>query len=146
MTLRKDYAYEALAASTGTDMQQGRGELNAALHSIRKQTTLTGQLLAGEIQVRARQYRRLMPDVVLTPNALAKHWVRVAEAAARPTGTNLHAADSRCPTCTGDRFVPIGDEQWSPCPDCGVEVSWWRYDGTRAVTLDPARTREMMHR
>jgi hypothetical protein len=142
-----DHAYEALAAVTGTDMNAGRGELNAALKSIRGQTPLTGQLLAGEIGVRARQYRRLMPEVVLTPTALAKHWIRVAEEAERPTGTNLHS-DARCPTCHGDRFVLVtDDDQYAPCPDCGpADVHWWRPDGSRASCPDPAQVRELMIR
>jgi hypothetical protein len=155
----RDLPYESLAEATGTDQTAGRGELNAALKSIRQQSTLTGQLLAGEIQVRARQYRQLMPDVVLTPNALAKHWHRVNVEAARSTGTNLHS-DARCATCEGDRFVPVGTtsietnfgrslevDQYAPCPDCGpADVHWWRPDGTRAACPDPAQVRELMTR
>jgi hypothetical protein len=145
--MKRDLPYEALAEATGTDQNAGRGELNAALKSIRGQTPLIGQLLAGEIKVRARQYRRLMPDVVLTPTALAKHWVRVAEEAERPTGTNLHST-GRCATCHGDRFVLVSDdEQYAPCPSCGpADVHWWRPDGTRVTCPDPGRVRELMIR
>lgn len=157
MSRPPDYPYEALAEATGTNQSTGRGELNAALKIIRQQTTLTGQLLAGEIKVRARQYRRLMPEVVLTPTALAKHWTRVAEEAERPSGVNLNSG-GQCPTCEGDHFVPVGTtaihtnhgrnlevETYAPCPDCGPQdVHWWRPDGSRAQTPDPGQVREMM--
>lgn len=79
-TRARDYAYEALAEVTATDLNAGRGELNAALKSIREQSEIEDDyLLADEIHERAKMYRALMPDVMLTPSALAKHWLRVFE-------------------------------------------------------------------
>lgn len=76
----RDYAYEALAEVTATDMQAGRGELNAALKSIREQSEIQDSyLLSAEIHERAKLYRSLMPNVMLTPSSLAKHWKRVFE-------------------------------------------------------------------
>ena len=77
---KRDYAYEALAEVTSTDMNAGRGELNAALKSIREQSEIADSyLLSAEIHERAKMYRHLMPDVLCTPSALAKHWKRVHE-------------------------------------------------------------------
>lgn len=88
----RDYAYEALAEVTSTDMNVGRGALNAGLRDIRAQSEVRDSFqLAREIRDRAGLYRELMPDVVLTPTALAKHWKRVKEASPRKVGTNLAA-------------------------------------------------------
>lgn len=89
----RDYAYEALAEVTSTDMAVGRGALNAALRDIRKQEPdLTDSyLLSAEIHDRAKMYRQVFPEVALTPTALSKHWLRVKEAAPKRGGTNLTA-------------------------------------------------------
>lgn len=93
----RDYAYEALAEVTSTDMDVGRGQLNAALKSIRSQSSdlEDSYLLAAEIHDRAKLYRALMPEVVLTPTALAKHWKRVKEASPKKIGANLHSGHSK---------------------------------------------------
>ena len=76
----RDYAYEALAEVTATDMDAGRGELNSALKSIRAQSEITDSyLLSAEIYDRAKMYRAVFENAVLTPSALAKHWKRVFE-------------------------------------------------------------------
>ena len=76
----RNYAYEALAEVTSTDMNIGRGQLNAALKSIRQQSEIEDSyLLSCEIHERAKMYRALMPNVMLTAPALAKHWKRVHE-------------------------------------------------------------------
>lgn len=82
----RDYAYEALAEVTATHPDEGRGQLNAALKSIRTQSEIEDSyLLSDEIHERAKMYRALFPDVALTPTALAKHWERVyAETQRRP--------------------------------------------------------------
>ena len=80
MARERDYAYEALAEVTATHPSEGRGQLNAALKSIRAQSEIEDSyLLSDEIHERAKMYRSLFPDVALTPTALAKHWVRVFE-------------------------------------------------------------------
>ena len=78
MTKERDLAFEVLAEVTGTDWNVGRGQLNAALKAIREQCDLEGAELAAEIEARAAMYRQVMPGIMLTPPALAKHWLRVA--------------------------------------------------------------------
>ena len=75
----RDYAYEALAEVSATDMNVGRGQLNAALKAIREQEPeLTDSyLLSVEIHERAKMYRAVFENAALTPTALAKHWQRV---------------------------------------------------------------------
>ena len=78
--MSRDYAYEALAEVTSTDMSVGRGQLNAALRDIRTQEPELASdsfLLSAEIHERAKMYRVVFSDAALTPNALAKHWHRV---------------------------------------------------------------------
>lgn len=163
MTKERDYAYEALAEVTGSDMNAARGELNSALKSIREQSeVMDSYLLADQIHTRSKLYRSLMPDAMLTPSALAKHWKRVWEEASRvkPKTTNAHASPSECQTCDGDRFVVVnlrsaGEkgvtganfEEYAPCPDCNhQDPTFYRFDGTRASPPDPAKVREMMDR
>ena len=75
----RDYAYEALAEVTSTDMNIGRGQLNAALRDIRAQEPkmTDSYMLSCEIFDRAKMYRAVFANAALTPNALAKHWQRV---------------------------------------------------------------------
>jgi hypothetical protein len=150
-------------------MEAGRGELNVSLKSIREQAGIEDSyLLAAEIHERAKAYRAVMGEgILLTAPALAKHWQRVAEEVERPKGTNLHADATACSTCKGDRFVLVSTrpakqsawmreqgievvpdaelEEYAPCPECGAqEISFWRFDGSRASVPDPARVREML--
>jgi hypothetical protein len=165
----RDYAFEALAEVTGTDWVQGRGELNTALKAIREQSEVQDSyLLADLIHERGKMYREVMPDVMLTPPALAKHWRRVAEEAVRknrPQSTNRHAQATGCTTCNGNRFVTVRlrpqeqtmwmkerrlvphptsfHEEVAPCPACHpVEVTYWRHDRTEFRSMDPAQVRE----
>jgi hypothetical protein len=165
----RDYAFEALAEVTGTDWVQGRGELNTALKAIREQTTEQDSYLLGDlIHERAKMYREAMPDVMLTPTALAKHWLRVLEEASRKNrvvSTNRHV-DTDCKTCGGDRFVtvrlrPQEQTMWmeehkiSPkqdsrheevacCPDCNpLEVSYFVF-GRKFRQMDPAAVRDAL--
>lgn len=169
MARERDYAYEALAEATNTDMDASRGELNVALKTIRQMADLEDATLAVEIHRRARGYRQMMGDgVLLTPTALAKHWHRVvAEVERKPAVTNASTAPTDCQTCGGDRFVVVGtrpvvaspwmdehkivppkdaaEEEVAPCPDCNpVEVSWYRPDGSHRTLPDPDRVRQMM--
>jgi hypothetical protein len=91
----RDYAFEALAEATNTDWNEGRGQLNASLASIRRQCEIEDDyLLSCEIHDRAKMYRALYSDVALTPTALAKHWLRVKEESSKKRGgANLHAPD-----------------------------------------------------
>lgn len=169
--MSRDYAFEALAEVTGTDWTTGRGELNAALKSIREETEVTDSyLLADLIHKRATMYRDVMPEVMLTPNALAKHWRRVLEESerkSRPQSTNRHSRTTACATCDGDRFVVVRlrppdqtiwmdehnikanakefHEEYAPCPDCNPqEITHRRYDGTPWRVMDPAAVREAL--
>ena len=91
--MARDYAYEALAEVTSTDQNVGRGQLNAALRDIRHQEPdiEDSYLLGAEIHDRAKMYRQMFPEVALTPNALAKHWIRVKQDAPKRAGANRHA-------------------------------------------------------
>lgn len=96
--MARDYAYETLAEVTSTDMNVGRGSLNAALRDIRKMEPAVASaedsyILSDLIHGAAKQYRQVFPDAALTPTALAKHWTRLPEEAKKLTrgGTNLHA-------------------------------------------------------
>lgn len=151
MTRERDYAFEALCESTGSDPRAERGKLNAALKSIREQMPemTDSYLLGAEIHERAKMYRRLMPEVVLTSTALAAHWKRVFEEANTKRGGTNQNAGLGCETCCGDRFVLVSSEpeQYAVCPDCNpADASFTRYDGTRFVLPDPAKVRELMNR
>lgn len=106
----RDYAFEALAEVTAADPAVARGELNAALRDIRKQEpdlapVSQSYLLGAEVHERAKMYRSVFPEIALTPNALAKHWTRVKEEAAKGrAGANLHADPP-------SRFPPSNREQ-----------------------------------
>ena len=167
----RDYAYEALAEVTDAHTEANRGELNVALKQIRQQCDLDGYELSLEIHTRAAQYRRVMGDALLTPTALAKHWVRVAAESGRTRGlTNQESkVGEACQTCGGDRFVVVGTrpaiqtvwmkergispaedaafEEVAGCPDCNPnQVTMRRWDGTLIATPDAARVRERMRR
>lgn len=120
---QRDYAFEALAEVTSTDWNAGRGELNAALKSIREQTPeiTDGYILHVEIHDRAKAYRQMFGDgITLTPSALAKHWKRVIEARPKPTATLSPAVQDDCPTCGGDKMIWVSDTATAPCPDCNA--------------------------
>ncbi len=113
-------SFEALAEATSTDWNTGRGELNKALALIREEMDgVEDDLLAPEILVRARLYRSLMPNVLLTPTALAKHWKRVVEI----TKPAVKKQTGPCGTCDDLRLVlahvdESGYETYKPCPAC----------------------------
>lgn len=164
----RDHAYEALAEVTNAHMEANRGELNVALKSIRAQTEIEdAYLLAVEIHEKAEAYRAAMPEVMLTPTALAKHWTRVEhEATARRPpvpATNQATPATECDTCGGDRFVPFAlrkptttiwmqqrgikadeaamIEEMAPCPHCNssADTGFRRHDGSYAHPPDPAQ-------
>ncbi len=167
--MARDFAFEALAEVTGTDWNTGRGELNAGLKSIREQTEVEDPYLLGDlIHTRAKMYREVMPDVMLTPTALAKHWRRVLEESAhrnRTQSTN-RTVNTECQTCGGDRFVVVRlrapsksawhlehgtepsktefYEEMAPCPDCNpIEITYW-VEGRKFRSMDAAEARKAM--
>jgi len=150
-----DVAYEALAQATSADMDGSRGELNRALKLIRDQTDAIGEHLASEIRTRAQMYRQQMPDVMLTPTALAKHWQRLEETAARrPHATNQSSAVTDCTLCGGDRMVlvqtrpaPNGAyEEYACCPSCNRSDSSYYLMGRKIQALDPDLVLQRMSR
>lgn len=165
----RDFAFEALAEVTHTDWEAGRGELNAALKSIRLQEPdiHDSYLLSCEIHDRAKMYAVVMGDeILLTPSALAKHWLRVKAEMPKPRPTISPAIPSRgdgthgpsvCETCDGDKMVLVairpsavnptsGFEEMAPCPDCNsdADADFWRGDGSRHRSPDPATIRMRM--
>lgn len=128
---QRDLSFEALASATSTDWNVGRGELNAALKSIRDQMPdVDDTELATEILYRAKLYKEFMgPTIALTAAALAKHWKRVVEQQKndRPA-TNVTVPLTGCQTCDGMGLVLVrvrpsdnplsGFEEYGICPDC----------------------------
>jgi hypothetical protein len=166
----RDFAFEALAEVTNTDWTTGRGELNKALKDIRQQSPeiVDGYLLSCEIHDRAQMYAVVMGDeILLTPSALAKHWLRVKEqmpkarpATASPSPdipTPGAGGQGVCETCNGDTMVLVairpsgnpasGFEEMAPCPDCNshANAEFWRADGSRFRSPDPAIVRARMN-
>jgi hypothetical protein len=170
MAKERDYSYEALAEVTSSDLNTNRGELNAALKLIREMTPeLSDQELAIVIKSQGTRYRSLMPEVIMSPGALAKHWRRVAEEAQTQRGkTNQAVEKFGCLTCQDDRMVVVAQrrpmttrwmqehglsastehmiEEVAPCPSCnaGADTVMRRYDGRVIRSPDAQRTREMM--
>lgn len=111
MPRERDYAYEALAEVTASDPEVARGQLNAALRDIRAMESIIGTLvnsylLGAEIHERAKMYRSVFDDAALTPNALAKHWLRVKEESTKKrAGVNLHAPDPEL------KYSPVARER-----------------------------------
>jgi len=163
----RDWAFEALAEVTSTDWNEGRGELNAALKSIKEQepdAALDNLLLGGVIRERAALYAQAMGEgILLTPSALAKHWLRVKQQVPKSTysGPVLNPDGSAwiCQTCDGNRMVLVatrppengvegagGYEEYAPCPDCnaGADTTFWRSDRSRVSCPDPGLVRERM--
>lgn len=116
MPRARDYAYEALAQETATDMNVGRGQLNAALRDIKLQCDSPD--LAAEIHARAVGYRRMWPEMALTPNALAKHWARIV--AEKPAPRTNQTVRSDCSRCSGDGLILIREDPdlFDRCPEC----------------------------
>jgi hypothetical protein len=163
----RDFAFEALAEVTNTDWTAGRGELNSALKSIRQQSPdiLDGYLLSCEIHDRAKMYEVVMgKEILLTPTALAKHWLRVKEQMPKARPSLSPSADipppgagnKACETCNGDKLVLVstrpsanptsGFEEMAPCPECnsGADTGFWRPDGSRFRSPDPAAVQMRM--
>ena len=154
-----DLSWEALVEVTGATVASERGSLNAALAQIREASDqLTDEELASEVRHRAGVYRKMWPDMALTPTALSKHWERIPLEAPKPTVPEYKP--SECQTCGGDRLVVYSSrpapakmeghelvfEEFAPCPDCNPAqgVGFWRWDGSRFNLPDPADVRRRM--
>jgi len=124
----RDISFETLAQCCGIDLAQltavSRGQLNAALKQLRDATPDYSDLeLALVIEDKARAYKRSMPQVMLTPSALAKHWPQLDSLGESrnypPTNPDV------CPTCDGLHLIPSKrpvdpgyDTAYIRCPDC----------------------------
>lgn len=164
---KRDYSWEALVEVCGliTDeiTKDERGRVNAALTQLRELQP-DDFLLADAIYDRAKLYRQVYEDMPLTPQALAGNWSQLPAKAeetrkSQVVQTNQYAGGD-CETCGGDKMVVVGrreidggvgghvheDELMAPCPTCNshADTGFWRYDGSRFRTPDPARVREMI--
>jgi hypothetical protein len=170
MARERDYAYEALAEVTNYHQNTNRGELNAALKLIREMTPeLNSEELAIVIKSQGARYRAVMPNIVMSPGALAQHWTHVAAEAQKQRGqTNQSVEQFGCPTCQDDRMVVVSQrkpmttrwmtdhkitaheehmiEEVAPCPDCNASADtvMRRFDGRVLRCPDANRVREMM--
>lgn len=76
----RDEAFEVLVEVTRANVHFERGAINKALSAIKACARDEGIIdVAKEIRLRAELYKRRWPGAELTPPALAKHWIRVAE-------------------------------------------------------------------
>ena len=70
---KKDELFEAIAAACGIDIRQltgsSRGQLNKATKELRDIGAKP-----GDVEPKAKAYRKLYENAVLTPSALVKHW------------------------------------------------------------------------
>ena len=111
MPRARDLGFEALVEVTGANVSVERGALNAALKAIREQVDdIEGELLADVIREMAARYRRLWPEMTLTPTALAKHWNRIlTEEQERAKPVVYVTSDGLdCSTCGNLRSVLVG--------------------------------------
>jgi hypothetical protein len=121
MPRARDFGFEALVEVTGANVAVERGAINSALKAIKEALggEVDGELLGEVITDMAGRYRKLWPDMTLTPTALAKHWNRIlAEETerAKPT-TYVYDAGADgvfCTTCEGLRMVLVGHQQPKP--------------------------------
>jgi hypothetical protein len=146
-------------------MAADRGRLNTALGEIREREPEMKEkadsfMLADVIHSRAKLYRSLMGDAMLTPTALSKHWDALPkeDEARRTQQVNAPAATGlKCVTCNGDKLVLVGTrpaearpdapfEEYAPCPECNshADAGFWRGDGSRFNPPDPSKTRALM--
>jgi len=73
-------AWEKLVEVTRANEDFERGQLNAALKSIKsccERDGIPGEDVPSIIELHARYYREAFPGLTLTPTALARHWYRV---------------------------------------------------------------------
>jgi hypothetical protein len=173
---RQDLSFETLVEVTSATVSSERGALNSALKQIREASPdLDDADLAVLIRMKATQYRAAYPSVALTPTALAKHWgrVEVEQPKAAYPDYSPPSQPYHCATCDNHKLVLVGHEpvratmwmkergieplvhpaepgfeQYACCPDCNSEanVDFWRADGSRFTTLDPAQIRARMIR
>lgn len=91
-----DLAFEALVEVTRANVHFERGAINKALAAIKAAAHDEGIIdVAEEIRLRAELYKRRWPGAELTPPALAKHWIRVAELKDERTAQQIALDDLR---------------------------------------------------
>lgn len=76
----RDELFDSLAEATGRNpYEMTRTDQRATATALADIKRATGWVTAAEIQARAENYRLHMPQVTLTPSALAKHWAMCAK-------------------------------------------------------------------
>jgi len=132
--IERDISFETLAEMCGADITQltksARGELNAALKQLRDALPDLADLeLALVIEDKAKAYRQVMSDAMLTPSALVKHWPSLEsrrEELTTSTAYPEHDPYDDCPTCDGLHLVPATDvfvDGYAPCPACNAKAA-----------------------
>jgi hypothetical protein len=87
---KRDVVFDAMAEATNSDPQLEGSRIGVAVAKLRKHDDYLAavdrmskeaadELLAAQIPIRARAYRRRWPDISLTPTALVSNWKRVVE-------------------------------------------------------------------
>lgn len=124
-----------------------RGALNKALSLIRESCQeMSEDEIALVIEGKARAYRKLWPEISLTPMALAMHWSQLEGLLAQQAEPVTYVSSDRavCSTCNGERFVFAGYRQ-PHLTDWMVQVAKHRKASPPAAWLldpslyDPAR-------
>jgi hypothetical protein len=129
--IERDISFETLAEVCGADITQltssSRGQLNAALRQLREaHPDLADLELALVIEDKAKAYRQVMPDVLLTPSALIKHWPSLEAQRDRQQAYPEPRDPYDCPTCDGLRLIPATDvfvSGYAPCPSCNQKAA-----------------------
>jgi hypothetical protein len=112
LTRQRDLSFEKLTEVSGQTLatlnSYERGALNKALSLIRESCEgMEDAEVAMVIEAKARTYRKLWPEISITPMALAMHWSKLdglLEQQQEPT-TYVSSDRSICTTCEGLRFV-----------------------------------------
>ena len=90
---KKDELFEAIASACGIDIRQltgsSRGQLNKATKELRDIGAEP-----GDVEAKAKAYRKLYENAALTPSALVKHWPSLTIAKSQ----REQPAD-QCPEC-----------------------------------------------
>src|SRR5215471_377805 len=134
----RDQVWDALIEVCGYTEPYTTDERGRANTARKELMSLYGEeaafVLPAMIRERAEAWKRVYPEIALTPQALTGNWSSIigkAEAlneqqAEREKGqrkaTNQHAK-SGCTTCGDDHIVSVGtdatgNELTAPCPDC----------------------------
>ena len=118
----RDEVWDALCRVTGADPD---GSFTATARSVMNRMVKelkAAEATPDEIERRARRYRAVYPDCVLTPGALVKHWPALYQPRSVPICTDANP-ERECAE-EGGEFVPMPAEA---------------REALRALGLDPRR-------